>query len=132
VFQQVVIEVFTTQVSISGSGFHREDTACDVQQWNIEGSSTKIKDKNIFFCLTLLIKTIGDGCGSWLVDDTQNIQPGDGPGILSSKTLRIVEIGWNTGIIWVRRPKDNYFNLRDNSFLDGLAQFGFRDLLHLI
>ena len=56
-----------------------ENTLLNGQKGNIEGSFTNIKDKNVFL-IYLLVKTIVNGCNSWLVDDMQHIETRNGPG----------------------------------------------------
>jgi hypothetical protein len=73
VLQEGVVEILTTQVSISGSGLDSEDTTADVQERNIESSSSKIEDENVLLSLGLTIKTICNGGSGGLVDDTENI-----------------------------------------------------------
>ena len=71
--QEGVIEIFTTQVSISGGGLDSEDTTADVQKRDIESSSSKIEDENVLLSLGLTVKTICNGGSGGLVDDTENI-----------------------------------------------------------
>ena len=47
--QEVVIEVLTTQVSVTSGGLDGEHTTGDVEERDIESSSTKIENKNILF-----------------------------------------------------------------------------------
>ena len=49
VIQEVVIEVLTTQVSVTSGGLDGEHTTGDVEERDIESSSTKIENKNILF-----------------------------------------------------------------------------------
>src|SRR5262249_16758571 len=69
VFDHAVIEILTTQVSITSSSLDFEDTFLNSQQGNIEGSSTQIENQYVLF-LSFLIQTIGNGSSSWLVNDT--------------------------------------------------------------
>ena len=108
VLQEGVVEVLTTQVSISGSGLDGEDTTADVQERHIEGSSSKIEDEDVLLGLRLTVETIGDSGSGGLVDDTKNIETSNGTSILGGKTLRVVEVGrhavqedepWSTEIL---------------------------------
>ena len=93
VVDETVVEVLTTQVSVSGSGLDLEDTLLNGQEGDIESSSTKIEDENVALTLDLLVKTVRNGSGSWLVDDSENVETSNQTGILSGLTLSIVEIG---------------------------------------
>jgi len=93
--QEGIVEIFTTQVGVTGSGLDGENTAVDVEKRHIEGTSTEIEDEDILLSLGLSVKTVGNGSGSRLVDDTENIKASDGTSILGSQTLGIVEVGRN-------------------------------------
>ena len=71
--QESIIEVLTTQVSVTSSSLDGEHTTADVEERNIEGSSSKIEDQNVLLGLRLSVKTICDSSSSGLVDDTENI-----------------------------------------------------------
>jgi hypothetical protein len=96
VLKEGVVEVLTTQVGVTGSSLNGENTTADVQQGDIESSSSKIEDKDVLLSLGLTVKTVGDGSSGGLVDDTENIETGDGTSILGSKTLRVVEVSGDT------------------------------------
>lgn len=96
VLQEVVVKVFTTQVSITSSGLYGKDTTSDVEKGDIESSSTEIEDENVLLGFALLVKTIGNGSSGGLVDNTQDVKSSDGTSILGGKTLRVVKVGWNT------------------------------------
>mmetsp|Transcript_25648 Transcript_25648/g.36027 ORF Transcript_25648/g.36027 Transcript_25648/m.36027 type:complete len:248 (+) Transcript_25648:1127-1870(+) len=86
-----LIEIFTSQVSVSIGGFDFKNSRVDGQDSDIKSTTTKIKDKNILFS-SLLVKTIRNGSSSWLVNNTKNVKSGDGSSILGSLSLSIIEI----------------------------------------
>lgn len=96
VLKEGVVKVLTTKVSITSSSLHGEDTAANVEERNIEGSSSKIENKDVLLGLGLAVETVGNGSSSRLVDDTENIKAGDSASIFGSKTLRVIEVGRNT------------------------------------
>jgi hypothetical protein len=61
------------------------------QKRHIESSSSEIVNDDLRFT-TLLVKTIGDGGGGRLVDDTEDGETSDRTGILGSLTLGVVEV----------------------------------------
>lgn len=115
VVDQTVVEVLTTQVSITGSGLNLEDTLLDGQERNIKSTTTKIEDQNVALTLDLLVKTVGNGSGSGLVDDTEDVETGNETGVLGSLTLRVVEVGRDS----------------DDSVVDGATEVSLGGLAHL-
>ena len=127
-----VVQVLTTQVRFNGGGLDFEDTLLNGKKGDIEGASTEIEDEDVALALDLLVKTVGDGGSGGFVDDTENVETSDCTGILGSQTLGIVEVGRHTANSVLYETGDiNVHDLRDDCLLDGLAEFGLRDLLHL-
>ena len=89
---ETVVEVLTTKVSVTSGGLDLEDTLLDGKERNIEGSSTEIEDEDVTLASGLLVKTVGDGSGGGLVDDTEDVETGDGTGVLGCLTLGVVEV----------------------------------------
>ena len=87
VVDKAVVEVLTTQVGIASSRLNLEDTFFDGQERDIECSTAEIEDEDIALALSLLVKAIGDGGSSWLVDDTEDIEAGNQTGIFRSLAL---------------------------------------------
>ena len=114
VVDDAVVEVLTTKVGITSGGQDLEDTFVNREERNIESSTTEIVDNDLGF-LALFVKTIGDGGSSRLVDDTEDLEAGNGTGILGGLTLGVVEVGWDG----------------DNGVGDLLAEVSLGGLLHL-
>ena len=93
VVNETVVEIFTTQVSVTSGGFDFEDTLFNGQKGDIEGSSTEIKDEDVTLASDLLVETVGDGSSGGFVDDTEDVKTSDDTSILGGLTLRVVEIG---------------------------------------
>ena len=89
VVDQAVVEILTTQVSVTGSRLDLEDTVLDGENGDIEGSTAQIEDQDVALGADLLVKTVGDGGGGRLVDDTEDVQTGDGTSILGGLTLKV-------------------------------------------
>lgn len=74
----------------------------------------------------MAVETVGDGSGGGLVNDTEDLKTSDGARILGSKTLRIIEVGWDA-------TRDGRYMasgeieicLRYYSLLDSLAKLSF-------
>lgn len=116
VLKEVGVEVLTTQVGVTGSGLNSEDTTLDVEQGNIEGTTTKIVDQNVALLVGLTrAQAVSDGGSSRLVNDTENVQASDGTGILGGLTLVVVEVGRDS----------------DDSLGDLLSELGLGNFFHL-
>src|SRR5690606_28018491 len=113
------IEVFTTQEGVTVGCQHFElHFAIDVgnlDNGNIEGTTTQVINGNLAVT-AFLVQTIGQRCGSRLVDDPLHIKTRNASCIFGGLTLRVVEIGRN----------------RDNRCCNGLAQVVFRRFLHFL
>lgn len=112
---ETVVEVLTTQVSVTSGGLDLEDTLLDGQERHIEGTTTKIEDEDVALTLDLLVETVGNGGSSGLVDDTENVEASNETGVLGSLTLRVVEVGRDS----------------DNGVVDGTTEVSLSGLTHL-
>ena len=108
-------------VTIGGEDL--EDTATEVQDRDIERTTTKVEYSDVHI-LILLVDTVGQGGSRRLVDDTADVQSGDGTSLLGSLTLRVGEV--------CRNGDDGVGNLLTEEVLSGLLhllQYHGRDLL---
>ena len=115
VVDQTVVEVLTTQVGVTSSGLNLEDTLLDGQKRNIESTTTEIEDQNVALTLDLLVKTVCNGSGGGLVNDTEDVETGNETGVLGSLTLRVVEVGRDS----------------NDSIVDGATEVSLSGLTHL-
>lgn len=106
------VEVLTTKVSVTVGGLDLEHTAGDLKDGDIEGTTTKVIDSDN---AVVLLKTVGKGSGSGLVDHTHDVKTRDLTGVLGGLTLLVVEVGRDS----------------DNGVLEGLSNKGLSGLLHL-
>merc|ERR1719410_398722 len=95
VVHHAVVKVLATKVCVACSGLDLKDTLLDGEEGHVKGASAKIKDQHILL-LALLIQAIGNGSSRGFVDDAQDIQPRDGPGVLRGLALRVVEVSRNS------------------------------------
>lgn len=114
VLDNTAVEIFTTEMGVTGSGKDLEDTLTKVEDGDIKGTTTKIIDKNLAILLLSLVKAIGQSGGGGLVHDTKHLEASNFAGVLGSSSLSIVE---------VRRHSDNGLG-------DGLTKVVLGDLLH--
>jgi len=102
-------------MGITRGGQNLKDTIIDRKKRDIESSTTEVVDDNLRF-LALLVKTVGDGSSSRFVNDTEDLETGDGTGILGSLTLGVVKVG--------RDGNHGMGDLLAKVSLSGLLHFG--------
>src|SRR6267154_6360810 len=102
----MVVEVFTTQVGVTGGGLDLEDTLLDCQERDIEGSFTEIKNEHVALADHLLFETVHDSSSCGLVDNTKDVHAREGTSGLGSLSLRVIEVCGDG----------------DNSIVDGITQ----------
>uniref|UniRef100_A0AAG5CQB1 Uncharacterized protein n=1 Tax=Anopheles atroparvus TaxID=41427 RepID=A0AAG5CQB1_ANOAO len=95
VVHQTVVEVLTAEMGVSGGRLHLEDAVVNREDRHVEGAAAQIEDEHVALAGRLLVQTVRDGGRGRLVDDTQNVQPGDGSGVLGRLALRVIEVGWH-------------------------------------
>ena len=110
-----VVEILSSQVGVTSGGLDLEDTLLNGQEGDIESSTSEIEDENVALTLDLLVETVSNGRGGWLVDDAKDVESGDKTGILGGLTLGVVEVGWDG----------------DNGVVDGSSQVCLSGLAHL-
>jgi len=70
---ELVVEILTTQVSVTVGGLDLEDTFLNGEEGDIESTTTEIEDEDVSLLLLLSVETISDSGSSWLIDDSENI-----------------------------------------------------------
>jgi hypothetical protein len=114
-----VINILTTKTGVTTSGLDLEDAVVNLEDGNIEGTTTKIEDKNGLGLGVdvdgLAIKTISKSSSGGLVDDTENLKTSNLTGVLGSSTLGVVEVGGDG----------------DDGLVDGEAEVGLGSLLEV-
>jgi len=115
VVDDAVIEVLTTKMSVTVSGLDLEDTVLNGEEGDIESATTEIEDEDVSLTFTLFVETVSDSGSGGLVDDSLDVETSDLTGVLGSLTLGVIEVSGDS----------------DDSILDGLAEVGLSDFLHL-
>ena len=91
VLHDVLVKVLSSQVGVTVGGDDLKDTVVNGQDGNIEGATAKVEDQDVLLS-SLLVEAIGNGGGSWLVDDADNVEARDGSGILGGLPLSVIEV----------------------------------------
>jgi len=91
VVHYAVVEIFTTEMSVTSSCQDLKDTVVDREERNIKGTTTEIVDDDLGLAL-LLVKTVGDSSGGRFINDTEDVKTGDRSGILCCLALSVVEV----------------------------------------
>jgi len=69
-----IVEIFSSQVGVSIGSLDLENSIFDTEERHIKGATTEIKNEDISFALILLVESISDGSGGWLVNDSLNVE----------------------------------------------------------
>src|SRR5690606_3515916 len=71
-----LVPVVTTQVVVTGGGAHLDHAVAQLQQRDVERTATEVEDQDGLFLLAL-VQAVGQRGRRRLVDDAQDVQPGD-------------------------------------------------------
>ncbi len=87
-----VVPVVTTEVVVATGGLHLDDTLADLEQRDVEGSAAEVEDEDGLLEVAL-VEAVGECGRGRLVDDAQDVEPGDLAGLFGGLTLGVVEVG---------------------------------------
>jgi hypothetical protein len=91
VIRNAVVEVLPTKVRVTGDSEHLKHTIVNRQERNIESATTEVIHDDLRLA-TLLVKTVCNGRGRRIVDDTKDIKASNNAGILGCLTLSVIEV----------------------------------------
>ena len=86
-----LINVIAAEVGVAVRGLHFHHALADFQDGNVERAAAEIIYGNRL--ILLLVQSVGQRRCRRLVDDSQDLQPGDFPRVLRRLTLAVVEVG---------------------------------------
>ena len=88
-----LVEVVAAQMGIAVGGQNFGNAVAHLDDGDIEGASAEVVDHDLL--VIFLIDAVGQRSGGRLVDDTLDVQAGDGACVLGGLTLAVVEVGRN-------------------------------------
>ncbi len=86
-----VVHVRPAQVGVPGGGLHLKDPLADLQDGDVKGPASQVKDEDGL--VPLLVQAVGQSGGGGLVDDAQDLKPRDPAGVGRGLPLGVVEVG---------------------------------------
>lgn len=92
--EQLPTEIFTAKMAVSSCCLDFEYTIVNGQKRDIKSSSSKIVNDDLAF-VSSAVKTICNRSGRWLVYDSNDIQAGNGPGVLRRLSLAVIKVCGN-------------------------------------
>lgn len=104
VVDELDVKVLSSEVGVSVGRLDLEDTVLHLEDRDIKGSSSEIVDGDQ--ASVGAVESVSEGGGGGLVDDAENVESGDGSGVLGGLTLGVVEVGGN-GNDWEERKADS-------------------------
>ncbi|KAH3669579.1 hypothetical protein OGATHE_002391 [Ogataea polymorpha] len=114
VSNQSNVKVLTTQVSVTIGGLDLKDTVVNVQDGDIEGTSTQVEHGDDVG--VSLLQTVSQSSSSRFVDNSGNVQTNNSTCVLGGLSLSVVEVCWNS----------------HDSVLDRFTKVGLGSLFHLV
>merc|ERR1719508_46932 len=90
-----VVEVLSSEMSVSSSRLYSEDTVIHSEDGHVESTTSKIEDEDIRLpsSLALLVQTISNSSSCRFIDNPQNIETSNDASILSRLSLSVVKVG---------------------------------------
>jgi len=114
VIGQLVVKIFTTEVSVTSSWENLKDFVFNAKKWHVKCTTSKIKYKNVLFFF--LVHAICDRGSCWLIDNSLNVESSNCSGVLCCLSLGVIEISWNC----------------DNGMFDFLANVRLSNIFHFL
>ena len=86
-----LVEVVAAEVRVAVGGLDLDDALADLEDRDVEGAAAEVVDRDGL--VLLLVEAVGQRRRGGLVDDAQDVEPGDLAGVLGRLALRVVEVG---------------------------------------
>ena len=86
-----LVEVVAAEVVVAVRGLHLEDALAELEDRDVERPAAEIPHEDRL--VGLLLEAVGERSRGRLVDDPEDVEPGDLAGVLRRLALRVVEVG---------------------------------------
>ena len=86
-----LVEIVTAEVGVTVRGLDLEHAVADLENRDVERAAAEVVHDDRL--LLLLVHAVGQRGRGRLVDDPEDLEPGDPPGILGGLSLAVVEVG---------------------------------------
>ena len=87
------VVVVAAEVGVTVGGLHLEDTFADLENRDVERAAAEVEDEDLL--VLLLLESVRERGRGGLVDDAQDVEPGDLAGVLGRLPLSVVEVRGN-------------------------------------
>src|ERR1700761_2186125 len=94
--EEEVVDVVAAEVGVAVGGDDLEDAFVELEDGDIEGAAAEIVDGDDLALIAAFfgaVETVGEGCGGWLVDQTQDVEASHAASVAGGLALRVVEVG---------------------------------------
>src|SRR5207244_4472420 len=89
-FHQGAVEVVAPEVRVAVRAEYLEHAVGELEDGAVEGTAAEVVDGD--GADVLLVEAVGEGGGGRLVDDPEDVEPGDPPGVAGRLPLGVVEV----------------------------------------
>ena len=86
-----LVPIVAAELRVAVGRLHLDDPLADLEERHVERAAAEVEDEDRLLRL-LLVKTVGQGGRGRLVDDPEDLEPGDLPRLLRGLALRVVEV----------------------------------------
>ena len=87
---QQQVDVVAAEMRVAVGRQHLEDAVLDPQNRDVERAAAEVVDGDEPG--VPLVEAVGERCRGRLVDDAEDVEPGDAPGVARGGPLRVVEV----------------------------------------
>ena len=95
VVDKPVVEVFATQVGVTGGGLDLDDVILNRKEGDVESPPAEVQDEDFALIARSPVELVDDCGSSGLIDDTEDIQTAESTTLPGGLTFGVVEVSGN-------------------------------------